>query len=134
MNKKIKEILKYLFFGGLTTLVNIVIFFYLDSILNINYLWANFVSILISILFAYITNKLFVFESITVNVFDLMIEFFSFISFRFLSGVIDMLTMWGLVEGLLLEPFIAKISTQVIIVLLNYIFSKYFIFKNKDVN
>lgn len=113
MNKKIKEILKYLFFGGLTTLVNIVIFFYLDSILNINYLWANFVSILISILFAYITNKLFVFESITVNVFDLMIEFFSFISFRFLSGVIDMLTMWGLVEGLLLEPFIAKISTQV---------------------
>src|SRR5690625_7141818 len=58
-----REIIDYIFFGGLTTLVNIVVFFIFDSLLSWPYLVANAIAIVLSILFAYVTNKLFVFKT-----------------------------------------------------------------------
>lgn len=127
--EKVKEIINYLIFGVLTTLVNIVSFYVFDRILGWEYLWANAVSIILSILFAYITNKLFVFNSKTETFRAVMQEFVSFISFRLLSGAIDMLSMWLLVDIAILDTLIAKLLTQFIIVILNYIFSKFFVFK-----
>lgn len=123
-----KEVIHYIVFGILTTVVNIVVFFLLETVFSWPYLWANSLAIAVSILFAYVTNKLFVFESKSYTVWAAFLEFFRFISFRFLSGVIDMLTMWFLVDGLSQDTRFSKILTQFIVVVLNYVFSKLFIF------
>lgn len=123
-----KEVIHYIVFGILTTVVNIVVFFLLETVFSWPYLWANSVAIAVSILFAYVTNKLFVFESKSYTIWATLLEFFRFISFRLLSGVIDMLTMWFLVDGLSQDTRFSKILTQFIVVVLNYVFSKLFIF------
>lgn len=126
-----KEIINYLIFGVLTTLVNILIFYLFDRVLGWPYLWANAFSIIISILFAYVTNKLFVFNSKTDTLREILTEFISFVSFRLLSGAIDMMSMWLLVDIITIDTLGAKLLTQFIVVVLNYIFSKFFVFKNK---
>ena len=129
LDRRFKEIINYIFFGVLATIVNVVSFYIFDSIFNWQYLLANALSIIISILFAYVTNKLFVFESKTETYQAVVREFMSFISFRLLSGLIDMLSMWILVDAITMDSIVAKLITQIIVVILNYIFSKFFIFK-----
>lgn len=129
MYHKYEEAIIYLVFGVLTTVVNIVVFYLLDTVLDVQYLIANLVSIIVSILFAFFTNKKYVFKSKSENFQSWMKEFVLFCSFRVLSGVFDMLSMWILVDFLTLDTNIAKIATQFIVVVLNYFFSKFFVFK-----
>lgn len=126
--KKHQELIHYIIFGGLTTLVNLVIFFLLDTLLGWPYLIANAISIILSILFAYVTNKLFVFESKNETMKENTLEFFRFIGFRLVSGLADMAAMWLLVDILSFDTNIAKLATQFIVVVLNYVFSKFLIF------
>ena len=123
-----QELIDYAFFGGLTTVVNIVVFFILDTGLNWPYLIANAIAIILSILFAYVTNKIWVFKSDTQNARETFFEFFRFLGFRLVSGLADMLTMWVLVDLLTIDTSISKLATQFIVVVLNYVFSKFFIF------
>ena len=131
MNKKLKEIISYLIFGGLSTAVNIISFYILEKIFNWPYLYANALAISSSILFAYVTNKRFVFESHTDSFQATLREFLSFISFRLASGIIDMLSMWLLVELIHLTVMESKLLIQFIVIVLNYLFSKFYIFKSK---
>ncbi len=124
-----QEILNYLIFGVITTLVNIASFYILDRVLEWPYLWANALSIILSILFAYVTNKRFVFNSKTETLQAVVLEFISFLSFRLLSGAIDMVSMWLLVDIVTVDTLLAKLLTQFIVVVLNYVFSKFFVFK-----
>lgn len=123
-----QEMVNYVFFGGLTTLVNIIVFFLLDTGLGCPYLIANAIAIVVSILFAYVTNKIWVFQSKTENFQETFYEFTKFIGFRLLSGLADMATMWVLVDLLIIDSSISKLLTQFIVVVLNYVFSKFFIF------
>ena len=123
-----QEMVNYVFFGGLTTLVNIIVFFLLDTGLGWPYLIANAIAIVVSILFAYVTNKIWVFQSKTENFQETFYEFTKFIGFRLLSGLADMATMWVLVDLLIIDSSISKLLTQFIVVVLNYVFSKFFIF------
>lgn len=123
-----REIIDYIFFGGLTTLVNIVVFFIFDTILGWPYLVANAIAIILSILFAYITNKLYVFKTSTNELRENIYEFIKFVGFRLLSGLADMASMWILVDLIFIDTNIAKLFTQFIVVVLNYVFSKFFIF------
>ncbi|MDR1773436.1 MAG: GtrA family protein [Clostridioides sp.] len=127
--KKYKEIILYIFFGGLTTVVNFVSYFIFKDLFNIHYLISNSLAWFISVLFAYITNKRWVFESKSENIFK---EFFMFFNMRVLSGIIDIATMYVLVDFFNLNDFFAKCFTQIIVVVLNYIFSKLIIFKNTN--
>lgn len=127
--QKNKEILNYLIFGILTTLVNIASFYLFDRIFGWQYLWANAISIIVSILFAYVTNKLYVFNSQTDTFQKIFFEFISFVSFRLLSGAIDMISMWLLIDIIRVDTIRAKLLTQFVVVVLNYIFSKFFVFK-----
>lgn len=129
---KYAEVISYLIFGGLTTVVNIIVFYLFDSILDMHYLFANAIAIIASILFAFFTNKKYVFKSSTPTVKLWLKEFSLFVSFRLLSAVFDMGSMWLLVDGLELNTNIAKIITQFIVVVLNYAFSKFFIFKQGE--
>lgn len=127
--EKYREFIEYLVFGVLTTVVNIGVFFVLDTGLGVPYLIANALAIIISILFAFFTNKKYVFKSNPPTAGAAFREFYLFVGFRLISGFFDMLSMYILVDLILLDTNIAKLLTQFIVVLLNYVFSKFFVFK-----
>lgn len=131
-HRRQKEVLNYLLFGILTTVVNIGSFYLLDNLLGMQYLWSNALSIVLSIIFAYITNKMIVFNSETTTVQEFIREFISFLSFRLISGVIDMISMWILVDIIMIDTFFGKLFTQFIVAVLNYLFSKFFVFKTNS--
>lgn len=125
---KYRELLMYGIFGVLTTLINIVCFFLLDK-MHVNMYMNNTISWIISVLFAYVTNKIFVFESKDCHFKVILKEGASFFLFRLLSYLIDMLDMYVMVDVFLLSKMFAKIASNVIVIIVNYIFSKLFIFK-----
>ncbi|HIR49497.1 MAG TPA: GtrA family protein [Candidatus Faecimonas gallistercoris] len=127
---KIKEILWYGFFGVLTTLINIISFYLLDKI-GINVYLNVFISWFLSVLFAFITNKLFVFNSKSLNKEIILKEMASFFFFRILSLGIDMVGMYICMNFLKLSKMISKILMNIVIIIANYLFSKIFIFKEK---
>ncbi len=125
---KYKEIIYYLIFGGLTTLINIIVFYLFNDLFNVYYLVSNVIAWVVSVLFAYITNKTVVFKSDN-KVFKESVTFFIF---RVISLGIDMLFMYLLIDIISIDSLIAKIIVNVIVVILNYVFSKLFIFKKKN--
>ena len=129
--KKYEEIIRYGFFGVLTTVVNFIVFYYFNSVLETSYIYANSLAIIISIIFAYVTNKKFVFKSQTHTFKQTFYEFLNFISLRLVSGIFDMVSMYLLIDGIGIDTNISKVLTPFIVVVSNYIFSKLFIFKNK---
>lgn len=128
---KYQEVISYLIFGVLTTIVNIAVFYVFNTFFGINYLISNGFSWFFSVLFAFYTNKYFVFKSNHLNLKDLIKEIGLFFWFRLLSGGIDMVLMFIMVSTMLLNQNYAKIITQVVIVILNYVFSKLYIFKKE---
>lgn len=127
--KKYKETILYLIFGVLSTIVNIGVYLFCTRGLNIEILKANAIAWIAAVLFAYITNKLFVFESKNINIVFLIKEFTAFVSCRALSGIIEMSLMYIMINVVLMNDFIVKITTNIVVVILNFIFSKLIIFK-----
>ena len=125
---KYKEVLLYLLFGGLTTIVNILTF-YIFRKLNVELYISNIIAWIISVLFAFITNKLFVFESKNKTKKENIKEITSFFGFRLLSLVFDMGSMFLLINILKINDLLSKIFANILVIILNYIFSKLFIFK-----
>ncbi len=130
MYKKYEEIINYLFMGGCTTIVSIGSYTIFTSLFNIHYQISNIISWVFAVTFAFITNKLFVFKVKDNN--NLLREIYQFVKFRILSLIIDMICMYILVDLFSINDIISKILVQVIVVVLNYVFSKLFIFKKKD--
>lgn len=124
--KKYEEIINYLIVGGLTTLVSIVVYALCTKCFHINYMISNVISWIISVLFAYITNRIFVFKSKSR---DILLEIYQFFKYRIFSFLIDVLFMYILVELINVDDMISKIIVQVIVIVLNYVFSKLFVFK-----
>ncbi|HFL3157435.1 TPA: GtrA family protein [Clostridioides difficile] len=129
--KKHKETILYLFFGAFTTLVNIVSYLFFTRVILFNFMVANALAWILAVLFAYVTNKFFVFESKRIEIKFLFKEFLSFVSFRLLSGVVEMLIMYVMIDLLFVNDVIVKIFTNIVVIVLNYLFSKMIIFKNK---
>lgn len=125
LDNKIKEILKYLIVGGLTTVVSIVSYYIVRLFIE-NYLVCTVISWIFAVAFAYITNRIFVFNSKRENIFK---ECTEFVFSRILSLVAEVAVMYLLVDFLNISDKISKIIVQVIIVILNYVFSKLFVFK-----
>lgn len=127
-----KEIINYLMFGAFTTVVNFVSYCLFTKVIGIEEVISSGLSWFISVLFAYITNKLFVFESKTNTLKEFLKEIISFFFARILSGILcDVGTFAVMVKVLKINDIISKVVTQVMVVIVNYIFSKCLIFKNK---
>lgn len=129
--RKYSEIINYLVMGVLTTLVSIVVYAVCTRAFHINYMISNIISWILSVSFAYVTNKKFVFKSICDSKKDVLIEIYQFFKYRLFSLVIDILLMYVFVELFSFDDMIAKIVVQVIVIVLNYVFSKLFVFKKK---
>lgn len=127
--KKYEEIINYLIMGVLTTLVSIVSYFILAKVFGINYLISNIISWIISVAFAYVTNKIFVFKNEVKEKKQVLIQIYQFVKYRLLSLIIDILLMYVFVELIKMDDMIAKVINQVIVIVLNYVFSKLFVFK-----
>ena len=129
--KKLWEPITYLFFGGLTTVVNIVVYLIFREGIGLYYQTANVISWIASVLFTYFTNKLCVFEAKTETQQESWAAFGKFIFFRVLSLGLDMLCMYLFISILATGDLVAKLVTQVVVVLANYVFSKFLIFNTK---
>ena len=128
--EKHKEKFWYLVFGGLTTLINIVSFYLLHEILHVDKVVANTAAWILSVLFAFITNKLFVFESKSWECRRILWEFFSFIGARVASGVFDTVFLLFFTEWVFHFPSMpVKIISNIIVIILNYVFSKWIVFR-----
>ena len=121
------SVVRYVFFGGCTTLVNLISFYVLRKLrvgLNI----ANVISIILAILFAYVVNSRFVFQYKCQTLADHIRPFCKFISARLMTMVIEVGGVWLLVAKLGMNDMVGKFATQFIVLILNYVFSKFFVF------
>lgn len=123
------EILSYLFFGVLTTVVNIAVYFFFRNVVEVNYVIANSIAWILSVLFAFVTNKKWVFKSQTTSRGAYFKEAFLFVAYRALSYVLDMSAMFVMLSVLHSSDFSAKIVSQVFVIVANYAFSKWLVFK-----
>ncbi len=140
-----KETVLYLIFGVLTTAVNYGVFYAFYHVLALSSILSNAIAFALAVIFAYFVNKLFVFESKSWAPAVIGPEILQFLGARIFSFLIEeagllicdnwlrlgryhLFTLWGIeIDGVLL----AKLALAVIVVLLNYVFCKWFIFKKK---
>lgn len=127
-----KEVINYLVFGVLAMIVNFVSYYIFAKMLNLDEVISSGLSWFCSVLFAYITNKLFVFESKTDTLKAFLIEMTSFFLARIISGALcDVGTFALMVKVFHINDIFSKIVTQVMVVIVNYLFSKLIIFRKK---
>ncbi|MHA3065396.1 GtrA family protein [Lacticaseibacillus saniviri] len=126
--RKYETLIRYLFIGGLTTLVNIVVFFILNA-MHMPILWANTVAWLVSVIFAFFTNKSVVFQSQYTNRRRFIQELVAFFVLRALSLILDNGIMCLGITAIGLSVLLVKLVSQVVVIVANYVFSK-LIFKS----
>lgn len=126
--KKYKEILLYLFFGCLTVLVSIVSYAIFNLIFKIPALIANIISWILAVLFAFYTNRIWVFRASTNSKRDFLRQMFSFFSGRFVTLIIEELILFLFITNLHYGSMEVKIVAQIVVVILNYIISKLWVF------
>lgn len=126
-----RELILYVFFGGLTTLVDWVSYWLMTDLLQVPYMAAAFLSQIFSILFAYVTNRRFVFESRVRGAGAVALEMAKFFGARGVSLLLNMLVMFLGVDLLHVNDKIVKVIASVLVIVANYIFSKLFVFRDK---
>ncbi|MBP3831549.1 MAG: GtrA family protein [Clostridia bacterium] len=126
-----QEGMRYLIFGALTTLVNIVAYSILYYVFHINNATSNIIAWIIGATFAYITNKLYVFNSKVNTKIELLKEILYFYGCRLLTLVIDEAIMIVTVDKFGWNALLMKIIANIIVIILNFVFSKILIFKKK---
>ena len=133
--KKYEEIINYVIVGGMTTLVSLgskwlLLFTILDAKDSFELQLSVIISWICAVAFAYIANRIVVFKSKNENILK---EITSFVGARVLTLIIEMVFMWLFVTVFKLNTdlwvFILTIASQFIILVLNYVFSKIFVFK-----
>ena len=129
--RKYKEVILYLVFGGLTTVINIVAYIFCARLLGMATVPSNALTWIVSVAFAYVTNKIFVFESRTETWAQTVKECFSFVMCRLATGVMDMVIMYVSVDVFHWNDVVMKILSNILVIVLNFIFSKLIIFAKK---
>lgn len=126
-----RQVAAYLVFGVLTTIVNIAVYTALTRLTPLDYLWSNGVAWVVAVVFAFVTNKIWVFESRSAHPAVLAYEAGTFFLARLATGVMDTGMMFVLV-GLAHAPDLpVKVLVNVVVIIANYAFSKLVVFRAK---
>lgn len=125
--KKYKAVLLYIFFGGCTTVISIAVFYLFNYILQLNELAANVVSWIFAVTFAYVTNRTWVFNSEAKGK-QIVKEILSFFGSRASTLIFEELLLLVFVSLLHFNGMAIKIGGQVMVLILNYVLSKFFVF------
>ena len=131
MYKKYEEGINYLIFGFLAFVLNYVLYFLFSSVLHMHYLVCTVLSWVLTVVFAYWTNRTFVFKSQNKDAKSIREEFVSFIGARIATELLEILLMFLMVGCAGFNEFISKLVCQFIVILANYFLSKMWIFKEK---
>lgn len=123
------DILSYLFFGVLTTVVNYVVYLPCYNLLNLSATISNVIAWVVAVAFAYLTNKPFVFKSYDWSAKTVIPELTKFVGCRVGSGVIETVILLFSVDIMGWNGNLWKLLTSVIVVILNYVGSKLFVFR-----
>ena len=126
--KKYKQVLLYIFFGALTTFVSLMTFWVFSYILKFGIIVSNTLSWVCAVLFAYITNRKWVFASEATTILAIIKEIGAFFGGRFLTYVMEDVILFGFVVLLKMNKMGVKVVATVIVMILNYIISKWFVF------
>ena len=127
--KKNKEVLLYLFFGGLTFCVSIASYAYFNLALNFNELIANVFSWILAVTFAYITNKIWVFRAPVFTESEFIKQILSFFGGRLVTLGVEEAILFIFITCFNLNSMIVKVVAQIIVIVLNYVISKLWVFK-----
>lgn len=130
--KNFKEITAYLIFGVLTTIVNIAVYWLAAHPLGIGTVPSSVIAWIAAVLFAYVTNRIWVFHSETTGTSGIIREMTYFFSARLATGVIDWVFMYVTVDLLGFNDVYMKVIANVIVVILNYVASKLLIFRKSE--
>lgn len=131
---KYKEQVLYIIFGVLTTLINFIVYIFFTRIVEANFLISNALAWFLSVVFAFFTNKVYVFDSRDFDIGFLLKEFIQFTVSRGITGLLDVGLLYLFVSIMHIEDLISKIIIGIIVTLLNYIVSKFYVFKEGDEN
>ena len=123
-----RETISYLIFGVLTTIIDIAAYVIFSKLFGINYLIANMMSWTIAVIFAFVTNKIYVFNSRNYSIKTLLDEIPSFVSARLITLIFSLVFIYMCVVLFGINDVVSKVASNVFVVILNYILSKFFIF------
>lgn len=129
---KVKPILIYGVFGIITTIINIVVYAGCYELLNISNMASNVVAWILAVVFAFVTNKIWVFESKCRTPEIVLNELVKFMTCRVATGAIDLFIMFIGVDVFRKNALIIKILSNVIVIVLNYLASKIYIFRSDE--
>ena len=127
--KKYEDVLSYLFFGVLTTAVNYLVYLPCYNTLGLSAAVSNGVAWVAAVVFAYLTNKPFVFQSHDWSARTVIPELSKFVGCRIGSGVLETAIIFLTVDILAWNGNVMKLATSVLVVVLNYIGSKLLVFR-----
>ena len=129
---KYKSIIAYLFFGVLTTLINWGSYFLCYNIVQIPNVPSTIIAWILAVAFAFITNKIWVFGSKSFNGKVLLYEIWTFLAARLITGILDVVIMYFAVDVFAMNSTVWKLISNIIVIVLNYIFSRLIIFKKEN--
>ena len=130
--EKYKDLIPYGIFGVLTTVVNIASYWVAAHPLGLSVVVSTVIAWILSVLFAYATNRKWVFHSEAVGLNAIMKEMTSFFGCRLATGFIDLACMFMFVDVLHFDDVVIKVIANIIVIVLNYVASKLIIFKHSD--
>jgi putative flippase GtrA len=129
--KKHKEVLLYLFFGGLTFIISMVSYTIANIGLSINELIANLISWVLAVLFAFFTNRIWVFQSATNTWKEFGMQMLDFFCGRVATLIVEEIIILVFITILAFNSVLVKLVAQIIVIVLNYVISKFWVFKKK---
>ena len=127
-----RDVVPYLFFGVCTTVVNVIAYWISAHLLSLNVMASTIIAWILAVLFAYYTNRKWVFKSKAITKKDIAKEIISFFGCRIATGIIDWLCMFIFVELIKFNDVVIKVFANVIVIILNYASSKLIIFKGTN--
>ena len=127
---KYKEMIFYLLFGGLSFLVSTVSYAVLPFSISMNELTANLISWVVTVLFAFVTNRIWVFQAHTKGPIEFLRQAASFYGSRVVTLLVEELILFVFITRLAFPGMAVKVAAQVVVIVLNYVLSKCWIFRN----
>lgn len=129
---KYKSFILYAVFGVLTTLINWGSYYLCYSILYIPNIPSTIIAWVLAVAFAFVTNKIWVFSSKSFDVKTMLHEIWTFLAARIATGVLDVVIMFLAVDVFEMNSTAWKLISNIIVIILNYLLSKFFIFNKRE--
>jgi len=128
---KYRDMILYIFFGGCTTLINILVYFVCARAFSMGTAAANIAAWVLSVLFAYATNRTWVFHSTERSFSGILREMAGFFASRAATGALDIGVMYLSVDIMHFPDMAMKIISNIVVIVLNYVLSRLLVFRKK---